>query len=235
MRTSNKILSGTFIATVLVITGIHAVLFAKIKSGNITTFREANEARTRILLGNVKHVSISGFEEFVIAPADSTYFEVGDNRAKDLKYRIDGDSLIVDAGGREEDYKNGSRRYLPVTLFLPPVESITAKYSHVFLRGGKDSAAAISRSIAIDNTELDVQALTRELQPAYWKSLQVNASGSRAVFTAGAVISDLSVSLNSNSLLTDAGADLQQLSLQVDSTSSVNLRKNSLNNIKIIK
>lgn len=235
MRTSNKILLSTFIVTILIITAIHVVLSAKIKNGEIVTFHDANGSRERFALGNIKHVSIKGLEECRIVPGDSAILEIRRDYAASIKYRVTGDSLIIHAGIPEAEYEQGSRRHVPFTLYLPPVESITTKYSHVFLRGGQDSATAISRTINIHTTRLDVSATTRELKPAYWNNLQVNAQNSQAVFTQGAIINDLTVNLNAQSSMTDAGADLRHFSLQVDSTSTVSLRKNSLNNIKLVK
>ena len=235
MRTSNKILLGGFVAMILIITSIHVVLYAKIKNGDLITFREIEDAGERIVLGNVKYVSITGFVECRIVPGDTAAIEVGRNWLKSFKYRVVGDSLFVEGGLREAEYVMGSRVDAPITLYLPPVESITANYSKVFLRGAEDSTNAISRTILINNSELNVTATTRELKPAYWKSLQVNALNSQTIFTEGAVVNELSVNLLSKSSLTDAGADLQHFSLQVDSTSTVSLRKKSLQNIKLVK
>jgi len=228
-------LLGAFVATILIITSIHVVLYAKIKNGEVITFRKELEARERIVLGNVKHVSITGLEECSIFSGDTVAIEVGRNWLKNFRYRVAGDSLIIDGGLRESEYLMGSRRYAPISLYLPPVESITANFSKVFLRGADDSTNAISRSILINNSDLDVTPGSRNLKPTYWKSLQVNALHSQATFFEGAVLNELSINLNANSSFTDAGADLQHFSVQVDSTSTVSLRKKSLNNIKLVK
>jgi hypothetical protein len=237
MRTSNKILLGGFVATILIITGIHAVLYAKIKNGDLVTFKNENVDNVdSILLGNnIKHVLIRGMEGIAITAGDTAAMTVNRNHLNRFQYRVAGDSLVIEAGLRQADYEAGGRRYASVVLQLPPVISITANFSQVFLQGPEDSAKAISQNIFSANSELNVRAGSRDMKPAYWKNLQVMALHSQTIFTEGAVINELFVNLNANSGLTDAGADLQHFSLQVDSTSTVSLRKKSLNNIKLVK
>jgi hypothetical protein len=237
MRTSNKILLGGFVATILIITSIHFVIHAKLKSGDLVTFKQKSfDNIERIVLGNIKHVSIIGLDEFHIVPGDTAVLDMNPAWKGNFLYRVVGDSLILEAGNiSQAEYVNGARKFAPMTLHLPPVETITTNFAKVLLGGEADSTKAISRSIFISNSELNVLGGNSERTPTYWKSLQVYALHSQAIFLEGAVLKELSVNLNAGSSLTDGGADLQHFSVQVDSTSTVSLRKKSLNNIKLVK
>jgi hypothetical protein len=236
MRTSNKILLGGFVATILIITSIHMVIHAKIKSGDLITFNQEPSHMERIVLGNVKHVSITGLEEFHITPGDTAVLDMDPNWNDRFVYRVTGDTLILEAVGiSHEEYVNGGRRYMPLTLHLPPVETISTNFAKVLLHGATDSTKAISQSILASNSELIIMPGTRQRGPGYWKNLQVMALHSLAVFSEGAVLNELTINLNAESSFTDGGADLQHFSVQVDSTSTVSLRKKSLNNIKLVK
>jgi hypothetical protein len=237
MRTSNKILLGGFVATILIITSIHFVIHGKIKSGDLVTFNQKKfDNIERIVLGNIRHVSIIGLDEFHIVPGDTAVLDLNSEWKENFLYRVVGDSLILEAGSiSQAEYVNGARKFAPMILHLPPVETITTNFARVLLRGEADSTKAISRSIFINNSELNVIGGSREKAPAYWKSLQVNALHSQAMFFEGAVLKELSVVLNAESSLKDGGADLQHFSVQVDSTSTISLRKKSLNNIKLVK
>lgn len=228
---------GGFVATILIITSIHFVLHAKIKSGELVTFNQKKfDNIERIVLGDIRHVSIIGLEEFHIMPGDTAVLDMNPAWKDNFLYRVVGDSLIVEAGSiSQAEYVNGARKYAPMTLHLPPVETITTNFAKILLSGGADSTKAISRSIFISNSELNVLGGNGERAPAYWKSLQVNAFHSQAIFFEGAVLNELSINLNAESSLTDGGADLQHFSVQVDSTSTISLRKKSLNNIKLVK
>jgi hypothetical protein len=237
MRTSNKILLGGFVATILIITSIHFVLHGKIKSGDLVTFNQKKlDNIERIVLGNIRHVSIIGLDEFHIMPGDTAVLDMNPEWKENFLYRVVGDSLILEAASiSQAEYVNGARKYAPMTLHLPPVETITTNFAKILLSGEADSTKAISRSIFISNSELNVLGGNGERAPAYWKSLQIHAVHSQAIFLEGAVLNELSINLNAQSSLTDGGADLQHFSVQVDSTSTISLRKKSLNNIKLVK
>lgn len=237
MRTSNKILLGGFVATILIITGIHAVLYAKIKNGDLVTFNDERLQRTnRIVLGeNIRHMRITGIEGALIAPGDTAIMQLDTTWLKRFKYTVSGDSLIIEGGLRESEYEAGSKKYAPIGLEIPEGISITVNYCQLIFRGATDSTKAISRNINAANSELSVIYSNDEHQTDYWKSMQINALHSNTFFGERTVVNELNVNLGAFSGLTDGGADLQQFSLQVDSTSTVSLRKKSLNNIKIVK
>ena len=227
---------GGLVATILIVTSIHLVIHAKIKSGDLITFKPEPSNIERIVMGNIKHVSITGLEEFHIVPGDTAVLDMDPNWNDRFLHRVTGDTLILEAVGiSQEEYMNGGRRFMPLTLHLPPVETISTHFAVILLHGATDSTKAISQSIIASNSELSFVAGDRQKNPAYWKSLQINALHSQAIFLEGAVLKELTLNLNAASSFTDGGADLQHFSVQVDSTSTVSLRKKSLNNIKLVK
>lgn len=236
MRKSNKILLGGFVALVLITIGVHVTLYAKIKNGDLVVLRDGtDEQMERIVAGNIKHVLIKGMEECRIVTGDSAILEMNKNRNKNFRYRVAGDSLIVEAGLSDEDYATGRRIYVAATLHLPPVESITASYSNVFLSGVSDTSAAISRNINLSHCQLHLRNNSRDGKPAFWKDLAINSRSSALHFAGGAVLNELVLTMNDNSVLTDEGAMVSNFQLQMDGSSSVNLHGAMLDKLKLIK
>lgn len=228
---------GGFVATILIITSIHFVIHAKLKSGDLVTFdRETSDNIERIVLGNIKYVSITGLDDFNIMQGDTAVLDMNARWKENFQYRVVGDSLVLEAVGiSQAEYVRGARKYVPIALHLPPVETITTHFARVMLHGTNDSTKAISQSIRASDSELNIINGRREKGSAYWKSLQINSLHSHSIFLEGVVLNQLLVNLNGESSLSDGGADLQHFSVQVDSTSTISLRKNSLNNIKLVK
>lgn len=233
MRTSNKILLAGFIVTVLIITGVYVTLYAKIKAGDLVVLRQAGPPKDKHMIGAIKHVMVTGMEECHVMYSDSARLELPNDWREHLKWRVNGDSLIVEASGNK-DYAQGARVYLPVDLYLPEDVTVNARYSTLYVGGADDSTKAISRVVSTENSVVSISPNLRAGWPVYWKKLQVTSLNGGISVAQDIEIAEMVVTLN-NCAFTDEGAKFGNLSVNLDSTSTTILRRHSLEKLKIIK
>jgi hypothetical protein len=236
MRTSNKILLSIFIAVVLIITGIHVALYAKIKSGDLVTFHIYAQPGDleKHAIPAIKHVRITGMEECRINYSDSGHLELSKKWKGELTWKIDGDSLIIE-GPANTNYSMGTRVYLPVDLYLPADVIVHARYSQLYVRGADDSAKAFSRAINTEYSHVFIYPNSRGDKPVYWKKLQVTSRDGGINVSRYAEIAEMEVDLLPNVAFTDEGAHFGSLSVKIDRSSTISLRQGSLEKIKLIK
>lgn len=236
MRTSNKILLGGFVATILILVGIHVALYAKYKGGETKDVSGLIGGNVTYDLGNIRHVSITGMEECKIIPADTARLEMDKHYKGSISYRINADSLVIAGPHNASELAEGHRVGLPITLYLPPVESITANYTGLFLRGGTDSAKAVSQKIELNNSHLQLSRNGPDPGGAWWNNLAIVAHDNAKIdLPARGTIGYLDVSLSRNSLMTDHGVHITSFLLKMDSTSSAALRMHNLDKLKLNK
>jgi hypothetical protein len=236
MRTSNKILLAGFAAIVLIITGIHVALYAKIESGDLVVLRQAVQppALEKHATPGVKHVLVAGLQECRVNYSDTAHIELTKNWKEHLEWSVDGDSLIIGSSGNT-DYARGARVHVPVDLYLPADVTVHARYSNLLVRGSFDSSKAFSRSISGENSEILLVADDRVIMPFYWKKLAVTSQEGVVHVAPNAEINEMEITLNNNSAFRDGGGNFGTLSVKIDSTSTLSLRQRSLEKVKIIK
>lgn len=227
MRTSNKILLGTFLATVLIITGIHIALKAKIDSGSLVELRTSipKPELERHQLTGVKNVRITGLGHCAVFNSDTAQIELPKNWKDLLDWKIVGDSLIVDA---KRNFEYGERVHQAITLHLPEGVSLKARYSSVMLVGTEDSTRALSRTVSVDHCHVMVNPISAKREPVYWKNLSITSTQGQVEISPDANVQGFELVLNNEASFTDQGASFGSISIQLDSTSSVNLRASSL-------
>lgn len=237
MRTSNKILLGGFLIAMLTITGIHVAIYAKIKSGDLVAVNRNPVKNTqRFNVGNINQVVVKSMWECHIWPSDTAAIEVPNNWQKYFRYRIEGDTLFVEAASTDKSYAKGEKSYAHVNLFLPAVESINTFDSRVFMNGEIDSSASPSRKLKLFSTEFWFAGNINQAPASYWDSVNIsNSVGSSIGFWQGAHIKNFEALLSGNTSLDDQGANFGSLVIKADTTSSANLRANSLSKLKFIK
>jgi hypothetical protein len=236
MRTSNKILLGGFLLAIMIVIGIHMTIYAKIKNGDTEVVKQNAKKNTEsFALPNINNVVIKSMEECRIWPHDSASIEVPKNWQKHFRYRIVGDTLFVE-GGKPGEYDRGGRSYMPVDLYLPPVQDIVGMGSNLYVSGANDTITAKSRTFKLFSSHLWLTGNQLNTTPAYWDSVYVlNSVQSTVNINEGGVVKDMSVLLSASSTLNDSGGKFGSITLKVDSSSSANLRTGSLSTLKFIK
>jgi hypothetical protein len=236
MRTSNKILLGTFVAAILIMTSIYVTLYAKIKSGDLVDLRSAPppQSMEKHATPNIKHVMVTGMEECRVIYSDTPRLELTKNWKEHLKWKVEGDSLVIEGIGNR-NYVMGERVYVPIDLYLPADVNLYARYSKLFLRGSEDSAKAFSRVVNVQHGHVFVAVNSHTTGSVYWKNLIINSQNGIVSISPEADIQEAVITLNSNAEFFDEGARFDSISFKVDSTSKVNLRAGSLEKLKNIK
>ncbi len=232
MRTSNKILLGGFVATILILVGIHVALYAKYKRGDTKDLRDLIGETVTQDLGNIKIISITGLQECTIIAADTARLQMDKHWKGSFSFRINGDSLVVEGNKSIEEYARGNRVGLPITLHLPSVELINMQYGGLTLLGA-DSAKATSQKIVLSNSTLQFATMDKDSKKGMWNNLTIDAQENTEInFPKHGTINYLDVTLSNNSTLHDHGVHVESFLLKMDSTSSAALRMHNLDKLK---
>jgi hypothetical protein len=240
MRTSNKILLGIFLAPLLILTLIHAVLYAKYKTGNYVTMKSVEEDRfIRKALKNINNIAVYGLNNFNIKPADSLQLEIEKDKNGHLHYAIVGDSLIIHGDStinRPDGSADIRRSYQAVNLYAPMIANIIADNADINLQGSKDSLKAISYHFSLTNSAgLKVEDYGNDSTHIYFKGLTIKASNSPGIeLTAHSRVRELVLTLLASEF-TDNGASIDKLVIDADKVSNITLKGDNLRKLNSIK
>jgi hypothetical protein len=158
MRTSNKILAATFIAVLLIITGIHLALYAKYKNHDFITMKNIHEERyDSFPLSGIQSVSLSGLQRVTIISSDTAKLEIEKGGDRKLIYAfkngiltIKGDTTITTSTGSSEKI----RGWQDVIIYLPINQIVKSDDCEITFRGSADSSKAPSVTGEMNNTTL---------------------------------------------------------------------------------
>ena len=234
MRTSNKIILGTFLAPLVALTGTNLALYAKYKSGNYIAMKTVVEDRfTRKTLKNISNIAVYGLNNFNIMPADSLKLEIEKDGTSHLHYTVIGDSLVIH-GDSIISRPNGSsdiqRSYQAVNLYLPTAATITADNSDISLQGNKDSLKAASYHFSLTNSSgFKIRENNyNDSGHSYFRELTIQASHSSGIELTGYCrVFDMRLTLL-ESVFTDNGASIDKLMIDADKVSNITLKGNNL-------
>jgi hypothetical protein len=214
MKKSNKLLLGAFLAVFLISLCIHLALYASLKSGNHTAYKE-DEDKNRIThtLPTIRYVSLRGVREVVIYASDTSRLQFlykEDEQA--FRFQQQGDTLFLS----RIDTLQKNEWHARLLLGVADGAFIKAAASSVVLRGRMHGAAKTTFDINVMGGEL--KAETENTAP--FETLRVQASGNTQIRLGNARIGKLNVMLN-DSYLEDEDARIDSIRLQADETSRV--------------
>ena len=229
MRTSNKILAGTFIAILLIITGIHLGLYAKYKSNDFVTMKYLHEERfDSYPLKGIESVSLSGLQNVTIIPSDTARVEIEKNGDRILVHdfasgvlTIKGDTTITNNNGMAERI----RSWRNVIIYLPLHQDIKSDDCEITIKGGLDSLKAPSVSASMNETTLHVGFGQRSdnISGNYFNKLSITKySHGNFDMSEYAVVRDISMDLTSSGF-EDNNASFGSITVNADSSSTVKL------------
>jgi hypothetical protein len=117
MKTSDKLLTGFFGLSLLILCAVQGSLYAKYKKGEIIQSKMLlEEAFTKYNLpfSSSSHIiSVKGFQHVHIIPSDSMYFMLEKNVSGKAVYTLIQDTLFID-GNPTESLNNGSQTKPPM-------------------------------------------------------------------------------------------------------------------------
>lgn len=232
MKTSNKILLMFFITATLLITAVHAVIFAKYKNGDYVSFEKISEGRfEEHPLPKVKYVSITGLQRCNIIPAAEPKIKIFKMEGTRFLYKVLNDTLLItgDSLLSQQDFER-SRNYQTINVYLPGNESINAWYSGLFINGGADSMLAPSWQINLFNAS-NLSAGDFNNKKAFFNRLQVNANSSSVTFNDESEINELLIQ-GTSAMITNQKAGIKNMQTSLDDNSTMVLQGKGANNLK---
>lgn len=235
MKTSNKILLTFFLTALLIITAVYATIYTKYKRGEYIAFDKLWEGKYEDHnLPPVKYVSVTGVGLCSIHIGTAPKIRLENGRANNIVYKIVNDTLVVQGDSllSKQDYERGERSGRKVTLFITGKEVVNAYGSNLSLKGTPEAASAPSLTA---NLYIYSELATGEYGNAkrFCDSLRVTADNSVVRLRGGSVINNLNIQ-STNSAIINEKADIKQLQLAIDSSSTVILMGKNLKDAKII-
>ena len=240
MRTSNKILLGTFLTAILLISAIHIALYAKYKNGSYSTLKEIEEDNfNHHSIKNVTRIIATGFENITLIPSDTAKLDIEKSTQNNVRFEIKDGTLIIrgDSVFREPgkpDYIQ--RSYQDINIYLPSFQNITVDNSTLYINGSKDSSNAKSYEIDLQNgSSFDFRdRYNNDSTYSYFKSLRIRADNSEIGFDELCKIALLQVELK-HSEFNDNSAKFEKISIKLDSLSNINMQGYNLQKTEMIK
>lgn len=241
MRTSNKILLGLLLTTILVFTSLFAAVRIKYANGDIITSKEGIKntwSNVVQIKEPFKSVRIEGMGNVTIAPADSVRLEIWkDGPGAQWKIK-DGVLYINSEKNAQEGGQLMPKSWTHVELSLPEMDSIAVLYSEVALRNVADSGKLQPAfNLFLDFSELKVENSRDAQQRTFYDKLKVNVTNSSTLrIHAGVYVNELEGRFVGSKLQED-NTEFGKLSIQVDSSSYIsikgkNLRKATITSIE---
>ncbi|MCW3120109.1 MAG: hypothetical protein JWM28_4191 [Chitinophagaceae bacterium] len=229
MRTSNKILLGTFLAILFIITAIHAALYAKYKRNDFITMTSLhNERYNTYDIKDVRSVSLSGLQNVTIIPSDTARLEIEKNENNKVHYQILDGALTIK--GDTTIMKNNKeperiRSYQDVILYLPQVQKIKADFCELVIHGNKGIARTDSLAIELNETVLHLGGWNRNDGTAVGRFNKINVEKTKESsidITGDLVIKNMGLNLETSNF-EDGSLTCDSLFINTDNSSSVKL------------
>lgn len=232
MKTSNKILLGTLVVPLLVITLIHVSLYAKYRSGRYVSMKSVEEDRfTRLPLKHITTVALYGLTNVSISASGAARMEIEKNGSSQFHYNIHGDSLIIHGDStvkRADGSEEIERSYQAVNIYLPAPATIAARESQLKITGSSDSLGATSYHFSLINSDFKMENDYGDSTHAYFKTIYIQADHSSEIeLNQNATLQELELNLL-ESAFTDNGASINKLTVATDKGSTVTLKGSNL-------
>ena len=234
MKTSNKILLGTFLAVLIILLSVHISLYAKYKKGEFKIVGDDMWPTNMITysLDDIKYVSVDNLENLVIRHGDSSKLRYdkpieGDDNS--LSVTKKDDTLFL--SGKSEKNKNG-RWYRATSLSLAgllPLKIANSKI-HMGTEPLKNNAVAVPIDVMLDNSFMEINI--RQKSPISFGAVTINAINKSRINIYNLTTGFLDVSL-SDSFLEETTVVADSIRLVTDAASKFELSGKNLVKAKI--
>ena len=229
MKTSNKILLGAFLVTLLILVSVHVALYAKYKKGDYTLVTDDMWPTNMITysLSDIKYVSVNNVENVTIHTADSSklrYDKPGEGEENFLEVKRRNDTLFL--FGKSTRKANG-RWYKGTALFFagPVPVRITNSNLHIYSRGNIDTKS-FPLDITLDQSFMAVN--NPQNNEVNIGALKIDASNRSRVSLFNVKTNFLNVRLK-NSSLEETTLNADSIMIVTDDSSKIQLSgKNSI-------
>src|SRR3569833_36116 len=246
MRTSNKWLISTVVASMLVMVGADLLLFRQLKHGKATSFQHERNARSiRFSLPPIHYLVLDGTTWVNIIPGDSNILRIADDDGEPNSflavvsgpkssgvsnhgpaYRLAGDTLYITG----DNHQPLHRPYIDwfyrmsihqIDVFASALENIRVLNSQVLLKGGADSLQHPSMALEARNSTIWLGEM--DMQP----------EGTRHKKLPDEFFDSISLRLCNTVLLLNKPSIITDLHARLDSGSEINDRSATLGRSRI--
>lgn len=232
MKTSNKILLGIFLATLLLTTTINLIVYAKYKRGNFEPFVRQEEGLTSVNLPAAKYVSITALCRVELLNSATPGYEVRKGQEKGITYRMVGDTLVLlDNTTTPNETEQGECNSQLLKLYLPATTEVYAHDADIRIDGKTDSTQAPSYTIYLDKRSF-LHTNNNDDDNRYINQLLLSGNDTRLELDEHIIVNNLNLKLVNDSRFDDQRGVIRSLTLDVDKKSTVHLTGNSIKNIK---
>jgi hypothetical protein len=229
MKTSNKILLGIFIATLLLTTTLNLIVYAKYKKGDYEPFVRKEEGLTNVNLPAAKYVSITALCRVELSNSATPGYEVRKGQEKGITYRMVGDTLVISS--LPNKIEQGECNHQLLKLRLPATTEVYARYADIRIDGKADSAQAPSYNIHLDKRSY-LYTNNNDDDNRYINQLLLSGNDTRLELDEHIIVNNLNLKMVNNSRFDDKKAEIRTLTLDVDNSSTINVTGNSIKNLK---
>jgi hypothetical protein len=201
MKTSNKILLGTFFTLLLIILAVHIAIYAKYKKGDYTLVSDDMWPTNMITysLENVKYVSLDNIENITVSTSDSSklqYDKAEEGDENMLSVTRKDDTLFLSGKSTTRNEGRWYRRtHLSLARLLPL--KVTNSQIHVGV-SAKKSLAPLSMDIMLDRSFMDVN--NRHKNALSFGTFKINAINKSRIDLYNLTTNFLDVNLENSSL-----------------------------------
>ena len=235
MRTSNKILLGTLVAILVIITAIHAALYTKYKRNDFTTMKSLHHERYDVYdMKGVLSVSFVGLQNVTIIPADTARLEIQKGGFFKVHYQFEngvltvkGDSIIK----RNNNNPERVRSYQDVILYLPHIQNIKTDFSELVIRANKSSVNV--DSIVLELNESTLRLSDENGTVSRFNKITVAKANKSTIETGNINVTDLTLNLE-DSRFEEGNMTSDLLTINTDKKSTLKLSGRNIANAKIV-
>jgi hypothetical protein len=224
MKTSNKLLIGTFLLVISFLLLLHFSLFSKFKQHKFESEEQLISSFFSVhSLPAIHYISLTNVRAYIRPSKNS---KLGINSANDgnINFHISKDSLFVEGNSPYHDNIEFTSDPVlnRVQLWLPENLFIRIKESQVQLKGSPDSIGSKSFIIHLEEGSLILgDFLFVDSSDSYFKNIVVTEARKSQIVLSSRIDS-MDVNLT-KSLLNDWGAKINFLSLKADDSSNLSL------------
>ena len=234
MKTSNKILLGTFFTLLFIILAVHITLYAKYKKGDYTLVSDDMWPTNMITysLENVKYVSLDNIENITVSTSDSNklQYDKADEGDENILSVIKKDDTLFLSG--KSTTRNEGRWYRRTHLSLAGLLPLKVTNSQIHVGvAAKKSIVPLSMDIMLDRSFMDVN--NRSKNALSFGTFKINAINKSRIDLFNLTTNFLDVKL-ADSFLEENTLTADSIRVITDPSSKLELTGKNLVKAKII-
>lgn len=236
MRTSNKILLGTLLFTMLVFAFPVIWVRAKVAAGSLVTRPRTGQISSNEIIRiyePVKKVDISNLGNVEIIPSDSLKVEIPHEKSGRFNYLVKDGALFLNTDTSSKDGAGFiAKDYTNIKLYLPAIDSVHTRNTDLRLMIGADSShSKPAYNFNIEFSNLVIAGGDHTPPAGVIDHLTVHARASSNIsFDGFLYILDGTYKIYESAFEDNARVSYDKLKIQADNNATLNMKGRNLRN-----